>query len=224
MVDNIKAAFGKRIDALDWMAPDTKAEAKKKVETMQSVSATPTHGSTIATLTIERERAPMPTRSRRKRRDYQHQLGKIGKPLDRERVVDERRRLVNAVNLPVQNALNFPAAILQPPFFDPKADAAFNYGAIGAVIGHEISHSFDNNGAAFEFERARCATGGPTPTRRTSNGAGKALATQFDTYEPFPGLHVKGELTLGENIADIAGLQPQPTMRTTPRSAARRRR
>jgi len=114
-------------------------------------------------------------------------------------------QLVNAVNLPVQNALNFPAAIMQPPFFDPSADDAFNYGAIGTVIGHEISHSFDNNGAEFD------ATGAmrnwwTDADRKKFEQAATALANQFDQYEPFPGLHVNGKLTLSENIADVAGL------------------
>ena len=115
-------------------------------------------------------------------------------------------QLVNAVNLPVQNALNFPAAILVRPFFDPKADAAFNYGAIGGVIGHEISHSFDNNGAAVRFDRRAAQLVDARPTSRASAKSGDALAKQYDTYEPFPGLHVNGKLTLGENIADVAGL------------------
>src|SRR5690606_19415636 len=135
---------------------------------------------------------------------YRQQPAKVGKPLNR-REWWMNAQLVNAVNLPVQNAMNFPAAILQPPFFDPKADLAFNYGAIGAVIGHEISHSFDNNGAAFD------ATGAmrnwwTESDKAQFDKAGKALASQFDTYEALPGLHVKGELTLGENIADVAGL------------------
>jgi predicted metalloendopeptidase len=113
---------------------------------------------------------------------------------------------VNAVNLPVQNALNFPAAILQPPFFDANADAAYNYGAIGAVIGHEVSHSFDNNGAAFD------STGALRNWWTDADAAafreqGEALARQFDEYEALPGLHLNGTLTLGENIADLAGLQ-----------------
>ena len=114
-------------------------------------------------------------------------------------------QLVNAVNLPVQNALNFPAAILQRPFFDPGADAAFNYGAIGAVIGHEISHSFDNNGAAFDAS-GKMRNWWTDADLAKFNEAGKALADQYDAYEPFPGLHVNGKLTLGENIADVAGL------------------
>src|SRR4051795_8336892 len=114
-------------------------------------------------------------------------------------------QLVNAVNLPVQNALNFPAAILQRPFFDPQADAPFNYGAIGATIGHEISHSFDNNGALFDSSGRLRNWWTPGDFQRFAQ-AGQALAAQFDAYEALPGLHVNGKLTLGENIADDAGL------------------
>src|SRR5690606_10756211 len=135
---------------------------------------------------------------------YRQQPAKIGKPLDR-REWWMNAQLVNAVNLPVQNALNFPAAILQRPFFDPAADAAFNYGAIGAVIGHEISHSFDNNGAAFDSS-GKMRNWWTAADLESLNQAGKALADQYDAYEPFPGLHVNGKLTLGENIADVAGL------------------
>jgi predicted metalloendopeptidase len=105
----------------------------------------------------------------------------------------------------VQNALNFPAAILQPPFYDPKADDAFNYGAIGSVIGHEISHSFDNNGSEFDSTGAMRNWWTASDKKRFEQ-AGNALAAQFSQYEPFPGLHVNGKLTLGENIADVAGL------------------
>ena len=113
---------------------------------------------------------------------------------------------VNAVNLPVQNGLNFPAAILQPPFFNANADAAYNYGAIGAVIGHEISHSFDNNGAAFDSTGA-LRNWWTEADLANFRQQGEALARQYDTYEALPGLHVNGTLTLGENIADVAGLQ-----------------
>jgi putative endopeptidase len=113
---------------------------------------------------------------------------------------------VNAVNLPLQNALNFPAAILEPPFFDPKADAAANYGSIGAVIGHEISHSFDNMGAEFDAQ-GRLANWWTPEDAAHFKAAGQKLIAQYDAYEALPGLHLKGEQELGENIADLAGLE-----------------
>ncbi|MFN7031163.1 MAG: M13-type metalloendopeptidase, partial [Sphingopyxis sp.] len=137
--------------------------------------------------------------------EYAHQLAKIGKPFDKGEWW-MTPQTVNAVNLPVQNALNFPAAILQPPFFDAKADPAYNYGAIGAVIGHEISHSFDNNGAAFDSTGA-LRNWWTAEDLKKFEAAGAALAAQYDSYKPFPDLAVNGKLTLGENIADVAGLQ-----------------
>jgi putative endopeptidase len=112
---------------------------------------------------------------------------------------------VNAVNLPLENRLLFPAAILQPPFFDPNADDAVNYGGIGSVIGHEISHSFDNTGALFDAEGKLHNWWTPQDLAKFE-AAGDALAAQFDAYKPFPDLHVNGKLTLGEDIADVAGL------------------
>ncbi len=204
MVDNIKTAFSRRIDQVDWMAPETKAEAKKKVETMAVGVGYPDSWTSYDKLDLK-PGAPYADVQAAAKLRYQQQLAKIGKPQDKGEWW-MNAQLVNAVNLPVQNALNFPAAILQPPFFDPKADAAFNYGAIGAVIGHEISHSFDNNGAAFDSTGAMRNWWTPEDKAKFEQ-AGKALAAQYDQYEPFPGLNVKGELTLGENIADIAGLQ-----------------
>jgi endothelin-converting enzyme/putative endopeptidase len=112
---------------------------------------------------------------------------------------------VNAVNLPLQNALNFPAAVLQPPFFDPKAPPAANYGAIGSVIGHEISHTFDTEGSSFDSKGA--VRNWWTPSDFAHFEAATArLAAQYDTYKPFPDLSVNGKQTLGENIADVAGI------------------
>jgi putative endopeptidase len=112
---------------------------------------------------------------------------------------------VNAVNLPLQNALNFPAAILEAPFFDPNADDAANYGSIGAVIGHEISHSFDNTGAEFDAE-GRLANWWTPEDQAHFKAAGQKLVEQYNAYEPLPGLHINGQQTLGENIADVSGL------------------
>ncbi len=203
MVGAIKSAFAKRIEAIDWMADETKAEAVRKVETMEVGVGYPDEWADYSSLTVQPGNAYANKQAAEKLR-YKQQLAKIGKPLDK-REWWMNAQLVNAVNLPVQNALNFPAAILQPPFYDPKADAAFNYGAIGAVIGHEISHSFDNNGAAFDSTGAM-RNWWTEADKAKFDEAGKALAGQFDKYEPFPGLHVRGDLTLGENIADVAGL------------------
>ena len=112
---------------------------------------------------------------------------------------------VNAVNLPLQNALNFPAAILQPPFYDPLAPAAANYGAIGTVIGHEISHTFDSEGAAFDSQ-GRVRNWWTPADLQHFEAATAQLAAQYDTYKPFPDLALNGKQTLGENIADVAGI------------------
>ena len=112
---------------------------------------------------------------------------------------------VNALNLPLQNGLNFAAAILEPPFFDPNADAAANYGATGATIGHEISHSFDNSGAEFNSE-GKLANWWTPEDAAHFKGASQRLVEQFNKYEPLAGLHINGQQTLGENIADLAGL------------------
>lgn len=203
MVKNIKAAFVRRVEAIAWMTPQTKREAIEKVRTIEVGVGYPDHWRDYSGLRIGPDTAYANAQAAQKL-DYYQQLDKIGKPLDR-REWWMNAQLVNAVNLPVQNALNFPAAILQRPFFDPTADAAFNYGAIGAVIGHEISHSFDNNGAAFDATGKLRNWWTPADLKRF-NEAAKALADQYDTYEPLPGLHVNGKLTLSENIADVAGL------------------
>jgi predicted metalloendopeptidase len=203
MVDNIKAAFAKRVQSIDWLAPSTKQEALKKVETIVVGVGYPDTWRDYSGLTITPDNAYANQRNA-ELAEYRHQIAKIGKPMDRNEWWMPPQ-LVNAVNLPVQNALNFPAAILQKPFFDPKADAAFNYGAIGSVIGHEISHSFDNNGALFDSTGKLRNWWTPADFARFKK-AGEALAAQFDQYEALPGLHVNGKLTLGENIADVAGL------------------
>ena len=203
MVKNLKAAFAKRVQAIDWMAPSTKAEALKKVEGIVVGVGYPDHWRDYSSLTITPDNA-YANQKNVGMYEYRHQLAKIGQPMDRGEWWMPAQ-LVNAVNLPVQNALNFPAAILVKPFFDAKADAAFNYGGIGATIGHEISHSFDNNGALFDATGALRNWWTPSDFARFQQ-AGDALAQQYDKYEPLPGLHINGKLTLSENIADVAGL------------------
>jgi len=203
MVDNIKEAFRKRVSANDWLAPDTRSEALAKVDSIRVGVGYPDTWRDYSSLRIDAEHAYADVRAAEEF-EYEYQLAKIGKPLDR----DEwwmTPQTVNAVNLPVQNALNFSAGILQRPFFDPEAGPAYNYGAIGAVIGHEISHSFDNNGAAFDSDGVYRNWWTKQDLARFVE-QGNALAKQYDAYAPFPDLHVNGKLTLGENIADLAGV------------------
>jgi putative endopeptidase len=203
MVERIKQAFAKRVQAIEWMAPSTKQEALKKVKTIVVGVGYPDKWRDYSSLTITPDNA-YANQKNADFAEYRHQIAKVGKPMERSEWWMPPQ-LVNAVNLPVQNALNFPAAILQRPFFDPKADMAFNYGAIGAVIGHEISHSFDNNGALFDSTGRLRNWWTPQDFARFQQ-AGDALVRQYGAYEALPGLRVNGRLTLGENIADVAGL------------------
>ncbi len=203
MVENIKAAFARRVEALDWMAPSTREEALRKVRSIVVGVGYPDSWRDYSALQIRAD-SPYANQKNAALAEYRHQISKLGKPMDRNEWWMPPQ-LVNAVNLPVQNALNFPAAILQRPFFDPRADAAFNYGAIGSVIGHEISHSFDNNGALFDSTGRLRNWWTPADFARFQQ-AGARLAAQYDAYEALPGLNVNGKLTLGENISDVAGL------------------
>lgn len=203
MVRDIVAAFDRRIDALDWMTPAAKAEAKEKLGALRVGIGYPERWRDYSTLEVADDDAFGNAR-RADLFEYRHQIGKLGKPVDREEWW-MAPQVVNALNLPLQNALNFPAAILEPPFFDPEADAAANYGSIGAVIGHEISHAFDNMGAEFDAE-GRLSNWWSAADQAHFKAAGARLAAQYDAYEPLPGLRIGGEQTLGENIADLAGV------------------
>jgi putative endopeptidase len=136
--------------------------------------------------------------------EYRRNLRKLGKPPDRGEWFLLPQE-VNALNIPLENRLLFPAAILEAPFFDAAADDAVNYGAIGAVIGHEITHSFDSSGALFDAE-GRLANWWTPQDLARFEAAGAALVAQYDAYRPFPDLALNGKLTLGENIADVAGV------------------
>ncbi|MCE5234386.1 MAG: M13 family metallopeptidase [Mizugakiibacter sp.] len=203
MVKNILAAFDERVDTLDWMTPATKQKAKAKIATLRVAVGYPDSWRDYAALDVRADDA-LGNRQRAELFEYRHQLAKLHQPVDRGEWW-MTPQTVNAVNLPLQNALNFPAAILEAPFFDPHADAAANYGAIGAVIGHEISHSFDNLGAEFDAQ-GRLANWWTPEDLAHFKAAGQRLVAQFDAYEALPGLHVNGQQTLGENIADVSGL------------------
>jgi putative endopeptidase len=203
MVKNIILAFGRRIDNLAWMSPATKAKAKAKLDTLYVGVGYPEHWRDYSGLKIVRD-DPLGNAERSELFDYHWSLAKLGKPVDKTEWW-MTPQTVNALNLPIQNAMNFPAAILEPPFFDPAADPVQNYGSIGGTIGHEISHSFDDQGSQFDATGRLLNWWTPQDLAHFRAAADK-LAAQFDAYEPLPGLHVNGKLTLSENIADVAGL------------------
>lgn len=203
MVTDLIKAFDKRIDALTWMSPETKVKAKQKLVTLKVGVGYPDRWRDYSGLEIAKDDA-LGNAQRAARFEYRYQLAKLHQPVDRSEWW-MTPQTVNAVNLPLQNALNFPAAILQPPYFDADADAAHNYGATGAIIGHEISHSFDDQGSQFDAE-GRLVNWWTKEDLAHFKAAGEALAAQFDQYRPFPDLAVNGHQTLSENIADVAGL------------------
>jgi endothelin-converting enzyme/putative endopeptidase len=203
MVSNIVDAFGKRVDKLDWMAPATRAQAKEKLRTLYVGVGYPDKWKSYEGLKVVADDAF----GNAVRADEFHtaqEIAKLHQKPDRTEW-SMPPQLVNAVNLPLQNALNFPAAILQPPFFDPKASDATNYGAIGSVIGHEISHSFDDQGAQFDAQGRLRDWWTKEDMEHFKQASGK-LVQQYNSYKPFPDLAVNGQLTLSENLADLAGL------------------
>ncbi len=203
LVKNIVAAFGNRIDKIDWMTPTTKTKAKAKLATLYVGVGYPDHWRSYSALKISPTDA-LGNSQRLSKFNYRWSLSKLKIPVDKTEWW-MTPQTVNAVNLPLQNALNFPAAILNPPFFNMNADPVENYGSIGGVIGHEISHSFDDTGSQFDAEGRLLNWWTPADMEHFL-AASDRLAKQYDQYEPLPGLHLNGKLTLGENIADVAGL------------------
>ena len=203
MVANLIAAFRKRIEALPWMDPTTKAEAQAKLSTLYVGIGYPEAWHDYSSFEVKPDDI-FGNLWRGNLSDYRRQVARLGKPVDRKEW-SMSPQTVNAVNLPLQNALNFPAAILQPPFFDPLAPAASNYGAIGSVIGHEISHTFDTEGSTFD-SKGRVRNWWTPADLAHFEAATARLAAQYDTYQPFPDLSVNGRQTLAENIADVAGI------------------
>lgn len=203
LVKNVLTAMGRRIESLEWMQPATKAKAKTKLANFTTKIGYPDKWRDYSGLKIGRGDL-FGNALRSNQFDYDDGIAKLGMPLRRW----EWGMLPQTVNAYANFGMNeivFPAAILQPPFFDPNADAAINYGGIGAVIGHEVSHHFDDQGAKYD-ETGKLADWWTPTDVAAFEKAGKALIAQYDAYEIFPGQFVKGEFTLGENIGDLAGL------------------
>ncbi len=203
LVQNVLDAMGRRIDQLAWMQPETKARAKAKLANFTVKVGYPDQWRDYAALDVQADDLfGNAVRSNQFERAYD--LGKLGTPIRRW----EWGMLPQTVNAYANFSMMevvFPAAILQPPFFDPHADPAINYGGIGAVIGHEVSHHFDDQGSKYNEQGALSDWWTPADVE-AFEAASKALIAQYDAYEALPGEHVKGEFTLGENIGDLAGL------------------
>ncbi len=203
LVKNIIAAMDARLAALTWMDPKTKAEARAKLAVFTPKIGYPDKWRDYSKLDIVRGDA-LGNGMRSARFRYQREIDKIGKPIDRSEW-EMTPMTVNAYANPVWNEIVFPAAILQAPFFDPNADPAVNYGGIGAVIGHEISHHFDDQGRKFD-KRGTLSDWWTAEDVKRFTALTDKVVKQYAAYQPAPGLHVNGELTLGENMADLAGV------------------
>ncbi len=203
LVRNIIAAMDNRLANLTWMDPATKVQARAKLAAFTPKIGYPEKWRDYSALEVVRGDA-LGNAMRSARFKYQRELDKIGKPIDRSEW-QMTPMTVNAYANPFWNEIVFPAAILQPPFFDPDADPAVNYGGIGMVIGHEISHHFDDQGRKFDKFGKLADWWTPEDVKRFTALTDKVVQ-QYSAYEPLPGSHVNGELTLGENMADLAGI------------------
>jgi len=203
LVANLKTAMGARIQKSDWMSADTKKAAIEKLAKMDVMVGYPDKWRDYSKLKIDA--ADLYGNVERSNRfEWDYQLSDLDKPVDHKKWA-LTPQTVDAYNSGLENKIVFPAGILQPPFFDPKADPAVNYGAIGAIIGHEISHGFDDQGRKIDATGAVRDWWTKADADRFMAQA-KVFGAQYDTYEPVPGMHVNGELTMGENIADMAGV------------------
>ena len=209
LVKNLLVAMGQRLDALAWMSPETKAKAKAKLATYNPKIGYPKKWRDYSKLVVKAG-DPYGNADRAAAFEYNRLLGKLGKPVDRDEWYMPPMT-VNAYYNPVLNEIVFPAAILQPPFFDPNADDGFNYGGSGAVIGHEISHGFDDQGSQYDA-KGKLENWWTEEDAKKFKATGAQLVAQYNQYCPFPASNgkpaqcVNGQLTLGENIADLAGL------------------
>ncbi len=205
LVDNLQKALGKHIDALEWMGAETKAKAQEKLSTIYIKIGYPDKWKDYSDLTIDPEASYWANIKAISKWHTADNFAKLGKPVDRDEW-GMSPQTVNAYYNPTTNEICFPAAILQPPFFNPTADDAVNYGAIGVVIGHEMTHGFDDQGRQFDKD-GNLADWWSAEDAAAFNAKAQALADQFDAIEVLPGLFANGSFTLGENIADQGGLR-----------------
>jgi putative endopeptidase len=203
MVRNIIAAMNKRIDALDWMTPGTKAKAHEKLANFTPRIGYPSQWHDYSAMEVVAGDA-FGNELRSNQWASADNISKLGRPVRRWEW-GMTPMTVNAQANPPLVAITFPAAILQPPFFDPHADSAVNYGGIGAVIGHEMSHHFDDQGSKYDIHGRLTDWWTPADVAAFNARLDK-LEAEYNAYEPLPGFHVIGKLTMGENVADLAGL------------------
>ena len=203
LVHNLLAAMNRRIDTLDWMSPETKAKAHAKLAAFTPKIGYPSQWRNMSGLVIKRDDL-LGNAMRSARFEHAYQVGKLGGPIRRWEW-GMTPMTINAYSNATMVEIVFPAAILQPPFFDPHADAAVNYGGIGAVIGHEMSHQFDDQGAKYDLHGNLVDWWTPGDSKEFHSRLDK-YEQQINSYEPLPGMHVNGKLTMGENVADLAGL------------------
>ena len=203
MTANIIEAFRRRIDALTWMDPKTKAEAKAKLATIYVGVGYPDTWKDYSAYEVKRDDA-FGNVWNGKLFDYRRDVARLTRDVDRKEWY-MLPQTINAMNMPLHNALQFPAAYLQAPNFEPKASDAFNYGSIGATIGHEVSHTFDDEGSRFDSTGRVRNWWTPADLKHFEEASAK-LVEQYNGYHPFPDQGVNGKQTIGENIADVAGL------------------
>ncbi|HEV2702205.1 MAG TPA: M13-type metalloendopeptidase [Steroidobacteraceae bacterium] len=203
LVDNLLAAYRQDVTGLDWMGPATKKQALEKLTKLHRKIGYPSRWRDYSGLVIRRNDL-VGNVMRSNEWDFAYQMGKLGKPVDREEWL-MTPQTINAYYRPDLNEIVFPAAFLQPPLFDPKADDAANYGAVGAVIGHEMSHGFDDQGSQFDAD-GNLRDWWTKEDHQRFAAKTAVLVAQYAAFEAFPGYHINGKLTLGENIADNSGL------------------
>ncbi|HEY9101987.1 M13 family metallopeptidase [Chitinimonas sp.] len=204
LVGNLIKAYAQSIDKLAWMSPATKAQAQEKLSKYAVKIGYPSKWRDYSGLEVKAGDL-IGNFTRGAEFAYRYDIGHLGKPVDRSEW-GMTPQTVNAYYNPNMNEIVFPAAILQPPFFDANADDAVNYGGIGAVIGHEISHGFDDQGSRFDGN-GNMREWWQDPDRKAFSGLTARLVSQYNGYSPLQGRFVNGQLTLGENIADLSGLQ-----------------